>query len=113
MSGTAVGLLFAVVGGLTLVVGTYYLALRDQFTGRRGALQVVEREFANARVRIQQALDSGKLWPPYEHLAGQEWPAERKILATNLRRTAWDRFEVRPDRLDAADRPAEELRAQG
>jgi hypothetical protein len=113
MTGTALGLLFAVVGGLTLVVGTYYLALRDQFTGRRGALQVVERDFANARGRIQSALDSGKLWPPYEHLAGQEWPAERKILATNVHRTAWDRFEDLQNHLEAADRDAEELRARG
>ncbi len=110
---TAVGLLFAVVGGLTAIIGTYYLALRDQFTGRRGAMQLLEHDLEDAGKRIRKALDSGEIWPRDEHLTTGEWTAERKTLASHVSRDTWNQFQALQERLDAADRRADELRAQG
>jgi hypothetical protein len=113
MPGTALGLLFAIVGALVLAVGTYYFALRDQYTGRRGALLVVLQDFKDAAVRIRKTLDSGQLWPTGEHLAPATWIAERQVLAPQVEQSAWDWLQELHDRLEAADRDVWKLRANG
>jgi hypothetical protein len=111
MSETPAVLAGAVGGAVVTLLGASYGRIRGEFGGRAGRLQVVQNELKLARMEINKALESGRLWPAYHRLEPSAWRDYRAKLASQMTRGTWNQIQELAERMEVLDRQADERRA--